>query len=269
MTLDGDPPSTCSIRPTASVITLAHPLRWLARGARDLAAAPAPGLSHGLALAIFGALLIGLAHRQFWWLAGAFTGFMLVAPILATGLYAVSRELERGEQFTQLGLMGTAVRAWWPRGAAAPRLMQFGALLALAGTGWVLTSASLVTRFAPGMVNHPADFLHHVVLAESGWLFEGWLVLGAVLAAPVFASSVVAIPLLLDRPVRVLDAVLASWRVVLANPLPMALWAVLIVALTAIGMATLLLGLVPVVPWLAHASWHAYRDCIAPGRSES
>lgn len=269
MAFDGDPPSKRSSPPAARVITLAHPLRWLARGARDLATAPAPGLSHGLTLAIFGALLIGLAHRQFWWLAGAFTGFMLVAPVLATGLYAVSRELERGERITQWGLMGTAVRAWWPRGTTARRLMQFGALLALAGTGWVLTSASLITRFAPGMVNHPADFLRHVVLADAGWLFEGWLLLGAVLAAPVFASSVVAIPLLLDRPVRVLDAVLASWRVVLDNPLPMALWAVLIVALTAIGMATLLVGLVPIVPWLAHASWHAYRDCIAPARHES
>lgn len=255
--------------PEARPITLAHPLRWLTLGARDLAASPVPGLSHGLTLAIFGALLIGLAHRHFWLLAGAFTGFMLVAPILATGLFAVSRALERGEPSTWASMMGVAVRAWWPRGATARRLMRFGALLALAGTGWMLTSASLITRFAPEAVNHPADFVRHVVLAETGWLFEGWLLLGAVLAAPVFASSVVAIPLLLDRPVSVLSAVLASWRVVLANPLPMALWAMLIVVLTAVGMATLLLGLVPIVPWLAHASWHAYRDCLAPASHEN
>jgi uncharacterized membrane protein len=147
--------------------------------------------------------------------------------------------------------------------------MRFGALLALAGTGWVLTSASLVTWFAPEVVNNPADFIHHVVLAETGWLFESWVLLGGVLAAPVFASSVVAIPLLLDRPVGVLAAVLASWRVVLANPLPMALWALLIMGLTALGMATLLVGLVPVVPWLAHSSWHAYRDCVASAASDT
>ena len=141
--------------------------------------------------------------------------------------------------------------------------MHFGALLALAGTGWVLTSASFVTGFAPQAVNSPADFVRHVVLAETGFVFEAWVLLGGALAAPVFASSVVAIPLPLDRPVSVLDAVLASWRVVLANPLPMALWAFLVMALTALGMATLLLGLVPIVPLLAHASWHAYRDCIA------
>ena len=242
-------------------VALADPLRWLARGARDLVRAPLPGLSHGLFLALFGAALFVVAHRQFWLLAGAFSGFLLVAPILATGLYAVSRALERGESKS---LMAVAVRAWWPRGASARRLMRFGALLALAGSGWVLTSASLVTWFAPQVVNSPSDFLRHVVLAETGWLFEGWVLLGAVLAAPVFASSVVAIPLLLDRPVSVLDAVLTSWRVVLASPASMALWALLLMALTALGMATLLIGLVPIVPWLAHASWHAYRDCVAP-----
>jgi len=244
-------------------ISLAQPLSWLALGARDLVRAPAPGLSHGLTLALFGAALFVLAHRHFWLLAGAFSGFLLVAPVLATGLYAVSRALERGTSLTQTAMMGTAVRAWWPRGAIARRLMRFGALLALAGTGWVLTSASLVTWFSPDIVNSPADFVRHVVLAETGWLFEGWVLLGGVLAAPVFASSVVAIPLLLDRPVTVLDAVLTSWRVVLANPLPMALWALAIIVLTVVGMATLLVGLVPIVPWLAHASWHAYRDCVA------
>jgi uncharacterized membrane protein len=241
-------------------ITLAHPWRWLVRGARDLARAPAPGLSHGLCLALFGALVFAALHTRFWWLAGAFSGFLLVAPVLATGLYAVSRALEQGHSD---GLMRVAIQAWWPRGAQAHRLMVFGALLALAGTGWVLTSAAFVTVFAPQTVSAPMDFLRHIVLAERGWVFEGWVLLGGALAAPVFASSVVAIPLLLDRPhMGVRDAVLASWRVVLAHPLPMAWWAFLIMALTALAFATLLVGLVVVVPLVAHASWHAYRDCV-------
>jgi uncharacterized membrane protein len=240
-------------------LPLMQPLRWLARGARDLTRAPAPGLLHGLSLALFGALVFGVLHTRFWWLAGAFSGFLLVAPILATGLYAVSRALEQGRRD---GLMRIAIGAWWPRGAQARRLMVFGALLALAGTGWVLTSAAFVTGFTPQAVNSPLDFLRHVVLAERGWVFESWVLLGGVLAAPVFASSVVAIPMLLDRPVGVWDAVLASWRVVLANPVPMALWAFLVMALTALAFATLLLGLVLVVPLLAHSSWHAYRDCL-------
>jgi uncharacterized membrane protein len=142
--------------------------------------------------------------------------------------------------------------------------MAFGALLALAGTGWVVTSAAFITVFAPQAVTTPLEFMRHVVLAERGWVFESWVLLGGALAAPVFASSVVAIPLLLDRPrMGVRDAVLASWRVVLAHPLPMAWWAFLIMALTALAFATLLVGLVVVVPLIAHASWHAYRDCLA------
>lgn len=243
-------------------LPLLRPLAWLARGWVDLASCPWPGLVHGLAVFAFGALLLVLAGRHFWLLAGAFSGFLLVAPVLATGLYRVSRELEHGLQPS----LRTALRAWMPRDKRVmQRLVLFGSLLALAGTGWVLTSAALITRFAPGVVREPLDFVRAVVLAPQGWLFETWLALGALLAAPVFASSVIAIPLLLDRHASVASAVYASWRVVLMHPAPMALWALVIVLLTLLAMAPLLLGLVVVVPWLAHASWHAYRDLIGHG----
>ena len=232
------------------------PMRWLARGWADLMHCPLPGLLHGLAMAGFGALLVLLARDRFWLLAGAFSGFLLVAPIVATGLYAVSRELEAGRRAT----LATALAAWRPRDR---RLVVFGLLLALAGTGWVLTSAALITRFASEPVNTPLDFVRIVMLgSELGMfgLFEVWLILGAALAAPIFASSVVAIPLLMDRTLGVQPAVLVSVRAALVNPLPMALWATLIMVFTLIGMATAMLGLVVAVPWLAHASWHAYRE---------
>ena len=236
-------------------IPLLRPLGWLALGWNDLMRCPLPGLLHGLAAALVGAALILLAHDRFWLLSGAFTGFLLVAPLLATGLYAISRALERGERAD----LSVALAAWRPDG----RLMVFGLLLAFAGTGWVLTSASLVTGFAPFPVRSPLDFLRVVVLNENSHLFEIWLAMGALLAAPVFASSVVAIPLLQDRPVGVLAAVLTSWRVVQTHPLPMALWAALLMGLTVLGMLTGLLGLVVIAPWLAHASWHAYRDLVS------
>lgn len=232
-----------------------RPLGWLARGWRDLLTCPLPGLLHGLALALFGGALLWLARHEFWLLSGAFSGFLLVGPILATGLYAISRAIDRGERAN----LHTALRAWKPNDG---RLIIFGLLLAFAGTGWVMTSASLITGFAPKPVNSPVDFLRVVVLAEHGLLFELWLGLGALLAAPVFASSVVAIPLLLDRQIGVLGAVFTSWRVVMEHPVPMAFWAALLMGLTLLGMATMLLGLVVVVPWLAHASWHAYRDLV-------
>lgn len=242
----------------AREVSALRPLRWLAAGARDLARCPLPGLLHGLAAALFGAVVLGLAHERFWLLAGAFSGFLIVAPIIATGLYRISLLLEAGER----PRLAHALAAWRPRDA---RLVLFGLLLALAGTGWVLTSASLITGFAPMPVDRPADFLRHVLLNERSLLFETWLILGGVLAAPVYASSVVAIPMLLDRPVGVMTAVLTSWRVVMANPLPLALWAALLMGLSLLGMAAALIGLVPVVPWLAHASWHAYRDLVDHG----
>lgn len=236
-------------------VPLLRPLGWLAAGWRDFLRCPLPGLLHGLLLAVFGGALFWAARSQFWLLSGAFSGFLLVAPILATGLYAVSRALQRDGRAD----LGVALRTWLPRDG---RLIAFGVLLAFAGTGWVMTSAALITGFAPAPVRNPGEFVRIVVLAEQGHLFEIWLALGGVLAAPVFASSVVAIPLLLDREIGVLAAVFTSWRVVMENPAPLALWAGLIMALTLAGMATLMLGLVVVVPWVAHASWHAYRDLV-------
>ncbi len=235
-------------------VPLTAPWTWLAAGWRDFTRNPGPGLIHGAALAIFGGLLFTLAHDRFWLLAGAFSGFLLMAPILATGLYAISRGLERGQRVD----MRTALRAWKPSNV---RLVTFGLLLGLAGTGWVLTSAALIQLFAAAPVRNPQDFLRVVVLAPDSLLFQGWLVLGGLLAAPVFASSVVSIPLLLDRRIGVLAAVLTSWRAVMENPLPLALWAAVLMAVTSLGLL-LGLGLLVVVPWLGHASWHAYRALV-------
>lgn len=236
-------------------IAPSRPLAWLALGWRDLALSPAPALLNGAALALFGTALLLVARDEFWWLAGAFSGFLIVAPVLATGLYAVSRARSRGERAG----VGASLAVWRPRDG---RLVAFGLLLALAGTGWVLTSASLITGFAAAPVRNPADFLRVVVLREDSFLFEAWLALGGVLAAPMFASSVVAMPLLLDRRIGVWAAVLTSWRAVAANPVPLAVWAALIGLLTLLGMATAMVGLVIIAPLLGHASWHAYVDLV-------
>lgn len=238
-------------------VPLGRPLGWLVRGAQDLRRCPGPGLLHGSAASLFGALIIALAHDRFWLLAGAFSGFLIVAPVLATGLYQISRALDR----QRAPRLSDALAVWKPTDG---RMVVFGLLLGLAGTGWVITSASLITAFSPQPIRNPEDFLRHVVLAPESLLFEAWLALGGVLAAPVFASSVIALPMLLDRQVGILTAVFTSWRVVMDNPGPLALWAALLMGLTLLGMATGLLGLIPIVPWLAHASWHAYRDLVNP-----
>lgn len=245
-----------SITPLAAArppVSLASPARWLTLGWSDLRRNPLPGLFHGFLLTAFGALLLWAAGEKFWLLAGAFSGFLIVAPILATGLYQVSRALESGRRVG----MAEVVSLWR---SGDRRLVIFGLLLGLAGTGWVLTSAGLITLWSPVPIQKPADFLRQVVLVREVGLFEAWLLLGALLAAPVFASSVVALPMLVDTRASVMSAVGASWRAVADHPGPMVAWAMLIVLLVGLGMVTALLGLIVIVPWIAHASWHAYRD---------
>ena len=261
-----DAVSSVGATPVVRSVAVTRPLYWLQRGWDDMLHCGWISLVHGLILSLTGAAIVAVFYQRFWLLAGALSGFLLVAPVLATSLYALSRARERGEE-TDLRVV---LKSWlnWQHnhfnkwGNDYWCLVQFGALLALAGAGWVVTSAALITLLAPGPVLNPIDFVHHVVLAGNGFLFELWLALGGVLAAPIFASSVIAIPLLLDRRLTLLQAVVASWKVVLANPITMAIWAAIIMVLTLLGMGTLMLGLTLGVPLLGHASWHAYRDLV-------
>lgn len=251
--------------PPVRTLSLDQPLQWLALAWRDMARCGWVSFAHGAALAAFGALLVAVAHHRFWLLAGAFSGFLIVAPVLATSLYALSRALERGEPANWQLVWRT-----WTRWQLSRRhdpvgywvLVRFGLLLSLAGTGWVLTSAALITLLAPVPILTPLDFARHVVLARDNYLFEIWLALGGVMAAPMFASAAISMPLLLDRRVTVYHAVVTSWQTVLANPVPMAFWAFLIMGFTLLGLGSLLVGLIFVVPMLGHGSWHAYRALV-------
>lgn len=242
-----------------------QPLRWLVLGFRDLCRNPLLSLAHGLVLAAAGLLLTWLAHDRFWLLAGLVSGFMVLAPVLATSLYAMSRAIERGERVDLRLLLRTWIR-WNLKRRAQPEsywaLVRFGLLLALAAAGWVLTSSAFIELMAPVPIRTPMDFVRHIVASQNHWLFEIWLALGGLMAAPVFASSVVSMPLLLDRRVRVLEAVLTSWKVVLAYPMTMALWAFVLMGFCLLGLLSLFLGLILVVPLLGHASWHAYRETV-------
>lgn len=242
-----------------------QPLRWLILGFKDMAQAPGLSLLHGFVLALLGAVITGLAHDRFWLLVGALSGFWVVAPVLVTSLYAMSRAMERQEAVNMRLLVNTWTQwqmsecheagSYWS-------LIRFGLLLGLAATGWVVTSAALITWLSPLAIDTPLEFWHHVVLAKQGHLFELWMGLGAMMALPVFASSVVAMPLLLDRRVTVWQAVLSSWKAVLTHPFEMTLWAFLILLVCLLGMGALFLGLIVAVPVLGHASWHAYRDLL-------
>mgnify|MGYP003614459386 FL=1 len=259
-------PKTPIPLPQVRTVGLMQPMTWLVLAWRDMARSGWISFAHGLAITAFGGAILAVAHHRFWLLAGALSGFLVVAPVLATSLYALSRALEQHQEAN----LGVVLKTWlnWQNshfnkwGNDYWCMVQFGALLALAATGWVITSAAFITLLAPVPVETPMDFMRHVVLANNGWLFELWLALGSLLAAPIFASSVIAMPLLLDRRASLRVAVLTSWQVVVANPLPMAFWAALILGFTLLGLGSLLLGLIFVMPMLGHASWHAYRDLV-------
>ena len=259
-------PVFSSARVLVRIVGAGQPLSWLVRAWHDVTRCGWVSVLHGVAIALAGALMLWVAHDRFWFMAGAFSGFLLVGPVLATSLYALSRGLERGEKASLAMVLETWLN--WKNGGVQPwgeaqwRLVRFGVLLALAGTAWVLVSAGLITWLAPVPIISPLVFIEHVVLAKEGWLFEAWLALGGALVAPIFASTVITIPLLLDRQVSIGQAIAASWQVIFANPVPMAFWGALIMALTFVGFATALIGLVLLVPLLGHASWHAYRDLL-------
>ncbi len=241
----------------AREVELLRPLHWLALAWRDMERCPTAGVMHGLVLAVIGGALFWLARHAFWWLAAMLSVCMTMAPLLASGLYDISRRLERGEDAS----VADAFRIWF---SGDRRLRQFGLLLALTSAGWLLCSAALIHWMLPASVYSPADFVRLVVLQPHFGLFELWVLMGAVLAAPMFASTLVTIPLLLDHPsLSVQQAILTSWRVVALNPLAMALWAALLCLFTALGIGSAFLGLLAVVPMLGHASWHAYRDLVS------
>ncbi len=93
-------PASPLVLPQVRTIGLLRPLAWLALALRDIARAPLLSLAHGLVLALLGAAILSLGYNRFWFVAGTLSGFLIVGPMLATSLYAISRALERGERVT-------------------------------------------------------------------------------------------------------------------------------------------------------------------------
>jgi uncharacterized membrane protein len=241
--------------PAVREIGLMRPFAWLRQGWRDLHVCFGASLLHGLAVAVGGLVVLTLALRAMPLMPGALTGFLLIGPILCTGLYELSRRIAAGER----PRLSHAIEAW--RRGTRP-LVALGLLLFVAATAWVLVSALLFKLFVAVPLDSPLRFLRYALVGQGGWLFFLWLLAGGLGAALVFSLTVVSAPLLLDRRVSLRTALLASVRAVGDNPGPMALWAVLIMLATAASMATLMIGFVFAVPVIGHASWHAYRDVL-------
>jgi uncharacterized membrane protein len=242
--------------PRVRQIGLSQPFVWLRLGARDLGRMPRPSLAVGGLVAAIGVLLMAVTWKATYVAPALLGGFLLVGPFLAINLYALSHQLEQGQAANNAEAQG----AWR---ANADSIALFGLVLALAYLFWERLAAIVFALFYNGEALHLSRLPQELLLSGQyvGLLFA-FFAAGAVLAAIVFAFSVVSAPMLVDRPVDVITAVLTSLRCCARNPGPMLLWAVLLATLTAVGFATLMLGLIVIFPWLAYASWHAYRDLV-------
>jgi uncharacterized membrane protein len=187
------------------------------------------------------------------------SAFVLIGPILATGLYEVSRLLARGQR---PGLRD-AIAAW--QRETRP-LIALGVMLAIVAAAWVVVSAALFALFVRTPLTTPIEFLRYAAVGQGEWLFMLWALLGGLVAAVVFAATVVSPPLLLGRVIDLKGAVLTSVRAAGDNPLALALWAAIIMLATALSLATAMAGFVLAVPVIGHASWHAYRELVDASR---
>jgi uncharacterized membrane protein len=224
------------------------PLRWLRLGWADLRRAPAIGLGYGLVIVALSALIAAMTW-QFGTLAlylGLASGFMFIAPALALGLYSVSRQIEFGLR----PVLGYCIRD----GVHHIRNeLVFAVVLLVVFLLWA-RAATMVHVFFP-MQAHPhfADFALFLAVGSA---------VGAVFAGLVFAFSAFSLPMIMDRKVDPITAILTSVNAVLHNKPAMLLWAGIVFGSVVLGFATGLLGFLVTMPVIGHATWHAYRETI-------
>lgn len=250
--------------PRVRRVPVDRPWLWLARGWADLLRAPRLSLGVGTVIAAVSiGLKIGTLVTGAIYLALPLTaGFFFVAPLIAVGLYEISRRLGAGEAVT-----GWDVLFAWRRNGAQIALL--GLILMLAHLVWVRIATLLFALFFAGANPSLERLLDALVFSpvSVSFLLTGAIV-GLVLGTVIFSISVISIPMLVDRDVGVITAMATSVTAVRINLPAMALWAGLIVLFTAIGLVTFYLGLIVILPLLGHASWHAYKDLVddASGR---
>ncbi|MCZ7565495.1 MAG: DUF2189 domain-containing protein [Burkholderiales bacterium] len=252
----GDEPA--SPFPEIRTVGLGAPVRWLRAGWRDLRAAPVPSLFYGVVLAAMG---FALAHAPG---SGAIelalaTGFLLVGPFLLMGLYDIAQRVARGEAV----MIAPTTTAWK---ANVQSIGFYAIILALLLAVWIRISIVLVALFFEGTVPSTAALAADALRDPETLTFVlAYAAAGFGFALFVFATSVVTLPMLYDRPqMDSLTAMITSFNALRMNFWPMLAWGATIVALTGLGFATYYVGLIIALPLVGLATWHAYREVVAP-----
>lgn len=224
------------------------PLKWVRDGWADYRKAPVLSLAWGGFSWLISTLIAIGAWKVGGWvlLLSLLSGFIFVAPLLAFALYSVSRQLCLGNQPTLMRTLRAARRPFANSLVFAIVLLVIFLLWARAGT--------MVHIFFPsnGSVEWK-DLLLYLGVGSA---------VGSVFAAITFAASVFSLPFIANRRVDVITAVVSSINAVLRNRWTMLAWAVTVVVLTGLGFATAMVGFVIIIPLLAYATWHAYRDAL-------
>lgn len=230
-------------------------LVWIAAGWRDFRAHPASSLFYGACFMLM-ALFISIVFRHAYaYVSALVTGFFLVGPFLAMGLYDLSRRRERGEAAD----VARTFAAWEPNKAA---IGMFAIVLAVVLMLWARASLVVFALFYTQGMPRLDDFLARVLSLDNLEFLFAYLCVGGFFATLVFAISVVSVPMMLDRRTDGVTAVLTSLRACAANVPAMLVWGAVIVVLVGLGFATYLVGLLVAVPVIGHATWHAYRALV-------
>lgn len=237
-------------------VALFQPVNWLQKGWQDFSRQPGPSIAYGLLIMGLGFVVLMFATTHVYFMAAAISGFLLVGPIMATGLCELSRRRAQHESVSfdeSLDALGRHRTA----------LMHFAGILFGISVLWFVVSGLILETFLGSVTPDVSltlwgDFLANLTLMQT----LIYIVVGGLLAVAVFALSVASVPAIIDRDVTASEAMQESARAAAANIPAMLVWAGLIVVLTGIGFATFLLGMIVVFPLLGHATWYAYRDLI-------
>ncbi|MFG1214268.1 DUF2189 domain-containing protein [Xanthobacter flavus] len=255
-------PQAVQAMPAVRAVTFADVKASLIEGLSDFARTPAFGLAFGALYAAGGLAIVACVFFfELGYLAyPLFAGSVLIGPFVAAGLYDVSRELEAGREPTWNGVLSTIF-------AQRQRELGWMAFVTIfAFIIWMYQVRLLLALFL-GFASFATlnDFLKVLFTTSDGIAFLAvGHVIGAALALGLFSITVISFPLLMDRDLDVVTAMITSVQAVLTSPGPMILWGICVVALIAIGTAPAFLGLIFVLPVLGHATWHLYRRAVAP-----